>query len=265
MRDPYAIYARHVLRLKPIDPLDADPGAAERGMIIHQALDRFLTLYPDALPADAVVQLLAIGREAFGAALERPGIRAFWWPRFERIAQWFVTHEAGRRASLVAIAAERTGRLVLEGPAGPFTLTARADRIDRLRGGGLAIADYKTGTLPRGEDVTLGYAPQLALEAAIAEAGGFEGVPAAAVAELALWHLSGRDPAGKVKPLAADAVLMRRLIEEAFEGMRRLIARFDDPATAYLSEPRPEKAPRYSDYRHLARIKEWSAAGEGEE
>jgi ATP-dependent helicase/nuclease subunit B len=217
------------------------------------------------MPADAATRLLAIGREQFGAALERPGIRAFWWPRFERIAQWFVAHEAARRADIAAIAAERSGRLVLTGPAGPFTLTARADRIDTLRGGGLAIADYKTGTLPRGEDVQLGFAPQLALEAAIAEAGGFDGVAAAAVAELALWQLSGRDPAGKVKPLAADADELRRLIGEALDGVRRLIARFDERATAYLSEPRPEMAPRYSDYRHLARIKEWSVAGEGEE
>jgi ATP-dependent helicase/nuclease subunit B len=265
MRDPYAIYARHVLRLRALDPLDADPGAAERGMIIHQALDSFLHAYPAALPADATARLVAIGREAFGASLERPGIRAFWWPRFERIAHWFVGYEAKRRGEIAAIAAECSGRLMLAGPAGPFALTARADRIDRLREGGLAIADFKTGTLPSDRDVQLGYAPQLALEAAIAEAGGFTGVPAAAVEELALWHLSGRDPAGKVKPLADDDADLRRLIAEALAGLRRLIVRFDDLATPYRSEPRPEFAPRYSDYRHLARIKEWSVAAEGED
>src|SRR5438874_2113553 len=31
MRDPYGIYARHILRLRALEPLDADPGAAERG------------------------------------------------------------------------------------------------------------------------------------------------------------------------------------------------------------------------------------------
>ncbi len=263
MRDPYAIYARHVLRLKALDPLDADPGAAERGIIIHEALARFLHAFPGALPADAAAQLVAIGREAFGAALERPGIRAFWWPRLERIAHWFVAHETARRADIAAIAAERKGRLILAGPAGPFALTARSDRIDIMRGGGLAIADYKTGTPPAGGDVQLGFAPQLALEAAIAEAGGFEGVPAVAVAELALWHLSGRDPAGKVKPLADTDAELRLLIAEGLAGLRQLIARFDDEATAYLSVPRPEYAPRYSDYGHLARIKEWSVAGEG--
>lgn len=87
-------------------------------------------------------------------------------------------------------------------------------------------------------------------------------MPAAAVAELAFWQLSGRDPAGKVKPLAKDAAALRRLIDEALAGLRRLITAFDNPETAYRSEPRPEFAPRYSDYRHLARIKEWSVADE---
>jgi ATP-dependent helicase/nuclease subunit B len=176
-----------------------------------------------------------------------------------------VTNDAARRPTLLAIAAERTGRLVLTGPAGPFTLTARADRIDRLRGGGLAIVDYKTGTLPSDADVQLGYAPQLALEAAMAVEGGFAGVAAAEVAELAFWQLTGREPAGKIHAVASDPTAIGERVAEALDGLRRLIAKFDDPATAYLSVPRPEKAPRYSDYAHLARIKEWSVAGEGEE
>ena len=67
MRDPYALYARRILKLDPLDPLDADPGAAERGQIIHHALDMFVRRYPGALPADALGALLAAGREAFGA------------------------------------------------------------------------------------------------------------------------------------------------------------------------------------------------------
>jgi ATP-dependent helicase/nuclease subunit B len=47
--------------------------------------------------------------------------------------------------------------------------------------------------------------------------------------------------------------------------MHTLIASFDDPATPYLAVPRPEKAPRYSDYAHLERQKEWLAGEEEEE
>jgi ATP-dependent helicase/nuclease subunit B len=263
-RDPYAIYARHVLRLRALEPLDADPGAADRGLFIHRALDKFLRAFPGALPADAVARLLEFGREAFGAALERPGVHAFWWPRFTRIAQWFAVHEAERRGATGNLGTECRGRLALAGPGGPFELTAVADRIDRLATGGLAVIDYKTGSVPERADVALGYAPQLPLEAAIAEAGGFAGIAAAPVTELAFWEMSGRDPAGRAHDVGGDATELRRHIDEAMVGLARLIARFDDPATPYRSVPRPDMKPRYSDYAHLARIKEWSAAGEGE-
>ncbi len=250
--------------LEALEPLDADPGAGDRGRFIHRALDRFLRAFPEALPPDAVAELLAQGRVAFGAALERPGVHAFWWPRFVRIAHWFAANEAERRRRAANLGTECRGRLTLAGPAGAFELVAVADRIDRLAAGGLAIVDYKTGAIPEKAHVTLGFAPQLALEAAIAEAGGFAGIAAADVAELAFWELSGRDPAGRARDIAADAADLRRHIDEAVAGLTRLIARFDDPATPYRAVPRPEMAPRYSDYGHLARVKEWSAAGESE-
>ena len=145
---------------------------------------------------------------------------------------------------------------------GEFTLTAHADRIDRLADGGLAIIDYKTGTPPSAAEVLRGDAPQLSLEAAIALAGGFEGVPAGAVAELGFWKLSGGAQPGEIKRLdidIADAVAAAR------EGLERLIRTFDDPAMPYLARPRPAAPPRFGDYEHLARIKEWSGgeAGDG--
>jgi len=256
MRDPYAIYARAVLKLKPLEPIDADPGAAERGTIVHRALDRFLRDHPDTLPADALDRLLATGRAAFGAALSRPAVWAFWWPRFVRIARWFVDTERARRGGLAASRTEAAGSLTVPGPGGPFVLTATADRIDIGADGRLTIIDYKTGAVPRPRDVELGFAPQLPLEAAIAAAGGFAGVPAATVAELAYWRLSGGEPPAEIKPVAGDAMALGAA---ALAGLERLIAAFDDPATPYAAVPRPDFAPRFGDYAHLARVKEWSA------
>ena len=257
MRDPYAIYARHILKLKPLEPLDAEPEARERGVLIHRALDRFVAAFPRDLPRDAEARLLALGREAFGALLSRPGIWAFWWPRFERIARWFLEQERERRGTLSALVSETNGVRFLPAPRGDFELRATADRIER-RADGLVIVDYKTGTVPREPAVARGLAPQLPLEAAIAEAGGFADVPGAPVIALEYWRVSGLAVPGEVRCIAegADA---RDLISEALSGLRDLVARFDDPATPYRAVPVARNAPRYSDYEHLERVKEWRA------
>jgi ATP-dependent helicase/nuclease subunit B len=264
MRDPYAIYARHILRLRPLDALDADPGAAERGQLVHRALDLFVKRYPAALPGDSEARLIAIGEEVFGTALSRPGVWAFWWPRFLRVAHWFTTIENARRSTLATSHGEVLGRLAVAAPAGPFELVCKADRIDRRSDGGLIVIDYKTGALPRRGDIELGFSPQLPLEAAIAEAGGFADLARGRVAELAYWRLAGGEIAGEVKALADTDDAIRILADDAMAGLRALIASFDRVTTPYRSSPWPEHAPRFTDYAHLARVKEWLLADENE-
>ncbi len=184
-------------------------------------------------------------------------MREFWWPRFERVASWLVAFERDRRVDIAQSFSEIEGSLLLPAKAGPFLLSGKADRIDRFKDGSLAILDYKTGVLPSPGEIKAGYAPQLPLEAAIAAAGGFPGVESAAVASLLYWKLSGGYPAGEEKAAAKDAEEVAELAEKALAGLARLIARFDDPKTPYRSHPQPERAPRYSDYTHLARVKEW--------
>jgi ATP-dependent helicase/nuclease subunit B len=259
MRDPYAIYARHVLGLRPLDPIDASPDAATRGEAIHRALERFLERHPQALPADPPAELLEIGAAVFGDLLDRPSVRSFWWPRFERIAHWFVAERRTGLARIDRSFSERKGSIEIDAPAGRFRLTAKADRIDRLRDGRLAVVDYKTGSLPKAREIELGFAPQLPLEAAIAAAGGFDGIAAAPIAALAHWRLSGGDPAGEIEPVAGD---LDELAAAALAGLAELVRRFDAPATPYLPRPNPAHAPRFSDYAHLARVKAWSAGGE---
>lgn len=262
IRDPYAIFAREILRLAPLDDLDADPGAAERGSFIHEALDKFIAKHRTALPRDAEDRLIRFGESAFGAMLERPGVRAFWWPRFLRIARWFVAEERARRRAGYAVAAtECRGTLEFPVKSKPFTLSAKADRIDRVEGA-LAILDYKTGAVPSEKQVKAGLTPQLPLEAAIARAGGFEDVPAAAVSELAYVRLTGREPPGEFKPLAKDDP--ETLAAAALAKLVALLTAFADAGAPYRSRPRPMFASRFGDYDHLARVKEWSAA-EGDE
>jgi ATP-dependent helicase/nuclease subunit B len=258
LRDPYAIYARHILQLEPLDELDEDPDRADLGIAIHRALDEFVHRHPRELPCEAEAELLQIGRAHFGAMLSRPGVWAFWWPRFERIVRWLVTQERAHRSLVAESISECEGSLTLPAPGGPFTLTAKADRIDRLAAGGFLLVDYKTGSLPSKKAVEWGFAPQLPLEGAILRDGNF-GVAAGAPAGLEFWRLTGGFPVGERRPIGDDDP--DKLIQSVLDRVRSLIERFDDPATPYLVEPAPQWAPRFSDYRHLERV----AAREDEE
>ena len=269
LQDPYSIYARHVLDLRPLDPIDADPEAREFGSTIHKALERFMREYPGPdLPDEAWDRLLAIGGEAFALFADRPLADVFWNRRFERAARNVWAIEAERRPGVERILTEVPGEMRIEAPAGAFTLSARADRVELRAGGGLAIVDYKSGSPPPAKDVVAGTARQLPIEAMIAAAGGFPGCPADAAAALEYWRTGGGRsdrPAPTVIATADAAAGKRRapynagaLVEATDEGLRRFIAAFDEEAMPYLAEPRPEFAGTWNDYRHLSRKDEWS-------
>jgi len=263
LKDPYSIFADAILKLKPLADIGEDPGAAEKGTFIHAALEQFVKEYPDSLPADALDQLLVIGRDVFSDVLSYPAVWAFWWPRFERVAAWFVEFEKERRAIYSPAALEIKGELEIKAPAGSFTLSATADRIDRHEEGAFAIVDYKTGAPPSEKQVESGISPQLSLEAAMLDRGAFKDLKAASVLELLYIQLGGGRPAGKSR-LASKNFSPEELAEEAFDGLCRLIAQFDREATPYLTRPRPAFVDRFNDYEHLARVKEWSGGDSDE-
>jgi ATP-dependent helicase/nuclease subunit B len=195
----------------------------------------------------------------------REALAAWWAPRLGRIADWVAGVEAERRllAPLAAVVAEASGAVELQRPGGSFRLTGRADRIERRQGGGLAILDYKTGAPPTQKEVDAGLAPQLPLEAAMAAAGAFGETVCGTAEELTYWHLTGGFHAGELRTLyEGDANAIVAGVEQARRSLAALIDAFDDPARAYLSQPRPGFAPRFSDYAQVARVAEWSAAGD---
>jgi ATP-dependent helicase/nuclease subunit B len=270
MRDPYSIYARHILKLKPLDPIDQDPDLSDLGTIVHQALHRFVAAYPDALPEDALDRLLEIGRREFAPHESRPAVMAFWWPRFEKIARWFVETETELRPSLEESRTELEGAVSITEVKPPFTLKARADRIDRLDSGELVLIDYKTGAAPGHKEVMLGLSPQLSLEAAIALEAGFKDLAYGRVARLEYWRLSGGAVPGEIKEVrqpgrAGGPIDPNALAEEAREGLVNLLHTFGTADAAYPPAPRAEYAPRYNDYEHLARIAEWTVNETDEE
>ena len=262
LRDPYAIYARHVLRLRALDPLEQPADAADYGSIVHRAIAAFIAALPPTYPADAPARLRAEMDRALDEAILRPALAAWWRPRLARIADWVAETERQRRlfGPKALVQVEVSGAWTLPTPGRPFVLTGRADRIERRADGALAFLDYKTGAVPTGGDVEQGYASQLPLEAAMAQAGVFGPDLAGPAAELAYWHLSGGYEPGRAVELAkGDPDRIAALVHEAERSLCALVAAFDDPARAYLSQPHPGAAPRFSDYVQLARVAEWSA------
>ncbi|HWM46290.1 MAG TPA: double-strand break repair protein AddB [Xanthobacteraceae bacterium] len=262
LRDPYTIYAKRILNLRPLDPVDTTPGAAERGSAIHEALAEFTQRFATALPDDPLAELLQIGRAHFAPLEDYPEARAFWWPRFQRIANWFVGWEIRRRAISKIVSAETRGRI--EFPLGErrFTLRARADRIERMAGG-YAILDYKTGRVPGHDEVKVGLSPQLTLEAAILRRGGFADVADdASVTQLVYVGLKGGEPGGEERVVNLKDSTPDTEADRALAELTRVALRFEDPDEPYRSLVHSMWRTRYGDFDHLARVKEWSLAGE---
>jgi ATP-dependent helicase/nuclease subunit B len=178
VRDPYAIFARHSLELQPVDPIGGEPGAADKGNLIHDALAEFLSTWTGPFDETAVTALLEIGEELFEPLDAFPAIRALWWPRFQRIAEGFVAFEAKRSLHVEKRFLEIGGGVELKLPGLDFRLRGRADRIDLMSSGSLSVIDYKTGQVPSQKQVDALLSPQLPLEAAMIQRGGFKDVPA---------------------------------------------------------------------------------------
>ena len=269
LRDPYTIYAKHILRLRPIEAIDVAPGAAERGTFIHAAIGEFTQKFAGALPDDPIGELIAIGRKHFAKHEDFPEAKAFWWPRFERIADWFARWEVERRGAIAAIAAEIRGEIQIPLGQGTFKLRGIADRIERRADESYVILDYKTGLERSDKQVRTGLAPQLPLEAAILRKGGFPGFPAgASVAEVIYVMLKGGDPPGFSKSVSFKDSTPDLHADHAFEKLAELARRFEDESVPYRSLVHPMWTTHYGDYDHLARVKEWSStggAGEGGE
>jgi ATP-dependent helicase/nuclease subunit B len=267
LRDPYSIYAKHLLHLRPLDPVDTPPGARDRGIVIHGAIGEFTELFSKRLPDDVVGELLRLGKKHFAALDDFPEARAFWWPRFVRIAHWFAAFEASRRPQVAALSAEIRGALDIALGERTFTLTARADRIERMHDARYAILDYKTGQVRTPAQVSSGLAPQLTLEGAILRAGCFDGVArGSSIAEFLYVSLKGGEPAGERRPIAWDDRTPDMEADRALRRLTGVLEQFELEDVPYRSRERPMFMRRGGgDYDHLARVKEWSLSGGADE
>jgi ATP-dependent helicase/nuclease subunit B len=263
-RDPYAVYAARILALAPLPTADDELDPSQFGSLMHETLHRFTTSVAangsETMRRDA---LLALLRETFSRAIADPTFEAFRWPLIRKSAEVFLAFDAKQRQTASAILTETTGKLALTlTDLSAFTLRARADRLDFHRDGSVTIIDYKTGQPPGNREIEVGFAPQLTLEAAILNAGGFGMAPRTDIRALYL-KLGGKD-GGAAREIKFENEPFSSIVDRHLSGLHRLLSSFRSVETGYPSRPFPKFAKAHGDYDHLARVREWALTGEEE-
>lgn len=259
MKDPYAIYAGKILGLYKLEPLEKEPDAAEKGNILHSILHQFVTAYPKDLPDDSLSAFLNIAQDELASTVEQHEMIAFYFPRLIRLGEWFIDYETTWREKAQYVTSEAKGQIEINDN---FTLEGRADRIDRLNDGSMAIIDYKSGGTYSKTQMEKGGLPQLPLEALILNEGGFSF--GGQTSTLAYWKLTGSNPAGDITEIS-DIHKITDIVENTKAGLINLIEKFDEERTPYYAIPVLDNAPRYNDYAYLERVKEWAALEEESE
>ena len=262
-RDPYAVWARDILKLYPLDRPDEPVEARARGTAIHAAFEKFAEEHPGPVPANAaeifaglyLSELVAAGMPPAALARERALAR--------EAALWVADLETRRRAGAERIVVEAAGSLTFDIGGRPFTVTAKADRIEPTAEGLAHILDYKTGAAPSKKQVETGFSPQLTLTAAILREGGFPDIGPREPGDLTYLRVTGRKPAGVEEVRAAAGTDSQEAAIKALNGLRALVERYDNPNQPYLSRVAPQFVHDHAgDYGHLARVFEWSTSGD---
>lgn len=246
IRDPFAIYAQYILRLRPLDPLHQAPDARDRGIVVHEVLERFVKERPAAeTRTEARIRLLQIAREVLAEQTPFPAARALWLAKLDRAADHFLTQDSKHGGTPLAVetkGALRLGEL-------PFTLSGTPDRIDRLPNGRLHLIDYKTGSPPSPE-MQKQFAKQLLLAAVMVEKGGFSDFGASEVEQISYIGLGSGEK-------AVDSEITPEILDEHWEKLLLLISRYLRRATGYTARRALFESRYAGDYDHLSRFGEW--------
>jgi ATP-dependent helicase/nuclease subunit B len=254
--DPYAFYAKRLLRLARLDPIDADPSAAWRGTAVHEILQHWGEAGAHD-PADLEQRAIAM----FARADAHPLLRALWQPRLLEAIRWIAAEVAADRAEgRTILLVEQEGRAEIAG----VTLTGKADRIDRMPDGKLAIVDYKTGKPPSARAVKAGYSLQLGLLGLIAESNnGFKSLDGVRITDrFEYWSLAKKgdqfgyrespvDPAGK-----RDKIISADFTAFVYDQFTQAAGNWLTGDAPFRAEINPEVA-SYGDYDQLMRLEEW--------
>ena len=253
--DPFQFYAGEILKLKELEALDADVGPAWQGSLVHDILDAWHKSGQKGGP-DA---LITLADKHMVAENISPLLWNLWRPRVQQSLEWAAGQIAADKPGRKVLASEIDGEMHVQG----VKIYGRADRIDRLEDGSLAIVDYKTGTPPKAKQTEAGYALQLGILGLIAGDGGFKGIIGDATA-FEYWTLKkkpGSDQFGDVVTPVKTGNKRSGLEPEDFLPHHR--DKLDLAISKYIKGSEPFTArlnpdyEGYSTYDQLMRLDEW--------
>jgi ATP-dependent helicase/nuclease subunit B len=232
IHNPYAFYARHILRLYPMDDYWKGPDARDFGNLVHAVVER-----AQGWPADKIVAELDADAQNIlptGSVLFH-----FWHKRFVEIAPLIEKILSDSPDAGVEI----KGQIKIAGR----VVRAKADRIwDGV------VLDIKTGAAPSKRQLEEGNMPQLPLEAYIMQNGGFpvkgtqNGEPQTNVA-LQFLQLRNND----ARLIEYDFETAQKMIDAAVDKISRLFGRYANDCEPY--EYRETSDQKYKAYDDLAR------------
>lgn len=259
MRNPYAIYARYILRLFKLDSLGKNQKQQIYGSAVHKVLEKFIKENPNNCDKNRLIALADEILTEFGMT---PTDKIFYLPRFEQTAEFIIKQQQETLGMIKDSLPEQKGEKTFDVAGRPFTLKGTADRIDIFKDGTARILDYKTGTIPSIKEVVAGYAPQLPLESYLFSNNGFP-EQAKPVAQLAYWKLASKETDCNVINITQNKTA-QELSDDNFENLKTLIHIYNQEKTPYVAAALTGRDKTYNDYDHLARTSEWANEGDEE-
>jgi ATP-dependent helicase/nuclease subunit B len=266
MKDPYSIYAQKILRLDKLPNLNEAANAADRGNLFHEILHRFNKKYAKNLDNVTSDNFIDIALDVLNENEHINEGLSFWRPRLLAFAEKYLTFEKEWRNSYTPLFGEIQGHINLKDATNnEFTLSARVDRIDRHNNGNFAIVDYKSGGQFSLNKILSGEHAQLPLEGLILTEGKFDKIATHenTINYLGYWTINNASQAIKETAIN-DNSKINQSITDTKSGLVVLIQTYQNKNTPYIAIPDLNNAPRFNDYEHLERVKEWAALGEDE-
>lgn len=264
MKNPYAIYAKYILKLFPLKDIGDTQETITYGLALHNTLETFMKTTPFHKDSKQLKEQIINTLKEYHfpeASL------AFYDEKITKISNFIIKNQSTREELTDEIFVEEKGSLQIELEDNSiFTLTGKADRIDKLKSNTLEVIDYKTGTPPSGGEIISGLSPQMTLEAVLLRENGFEKIKPTNDIKISYWRLNGKNEGGEIIPIPSKTAKkdVSDLIEEAHIGLKNILNKFRDEKTPYTASPRPDKI-KFNDYALLSREKEWLTADDSDD